>query len=175
MPGAAKADAIVVLGCRSPSRLGRRLTHAVALFHRGLAPMLVLSGGGRGAEPEAEIMRRAALAGGVPAAALLIERRSRDTLGNARETAALLHADGLRTIILVSDRTHLPRAALMFLLAGVEIVGSSGVRSASLTSEVLTLLREAMALPQSLSAQLTESQRKDYNAGNTKQNSQTER
>lgn len=150
MPGSAKADAIVVLGCKSPSRLSRRVSHAVELFRHGFAPALVLSGGGNGEEPEAEIMRRAALAGGVPAAALLVERHSRDTLGNAHETAALLQANGRRTIILVSDRTHLPRAALLFRLAGVEIAGCSGVRSASLMIEVLTMLREAMALPRSL-------------------------
>jgi uncharacterized SAM-binding protein YcdF (DUF218 family) len=150
MPGFAKADAIVVLGCKSRSRLRRRLDHAVELFRQGFAPALVLSGGGRGEEPEAEIMCRGALADGVPAAALLVERHSRDTLGNARETAALLRAHGRRTIILVSDRTHLPRAALLFRLAGVQIVGRSGVRSTSLAIEVASMLREAMALPRSL-------------------------
>jgi uncharacterized SAM-binding protein YcdF (DUF218 family) len=150
MPGSARADAIVVLGCQSPSRLRRRVSRAVELFRQGCAPLVVLSGGGRGEEPEAEIMRRAALADGVPAAALLVECGSRDTLGNARETAALLHTHGRRTIMLVSDRTHLPRAALLFRLAGVEIAGCSGVRSLSLTTEVLTLLREAMVLPPSL-------------------------
>jgi uncharacterized SAM-binding protein YcdF (DUF218 family) len=150
MAGSARADAIVVLGCQSPSRLRRRVTRAVELFRQGFAPVLVLSGGGRGAEPEAEIMRRAVLADGVPAAAALVECRSSDTLGNARETAALLHANGWRTIMLVSDRTHLPRATLLFRLAGVEIAGCSGVRSASLTIEVLTLLREVMRLPPSL-------------------------
>ncbi len=95
-------------------------------------------------------MRRAALAGGVPEAAVLIEPVSRDTLGNARETAQLLRAYQLDSVVLVSDRTHLPRAALLFRLAGVAVVGRSGVRSRSLFLEVGAMIRELAALPWSL-------------------------
>jgi uncharacterized SAM-binding protein YcdF (DUF218 family) len=146
----AKADAIVVLGCKSPARLARRIERGAQLFRQGLAPILLLSGGGSGSEPEAEIMRRAALARGVPEAALLVEPDSRDTLGNARETAARLRPHGWRTIVLVSDGTHLARAALLFRLAGVEIVARSGVRSPSALLEIAAILREAAALPPSL-------------------------
>ncbi len=142
----AKADAIVVLGCKSPARLARRIERGVQLFRQGLAPILLLSGGGSGSEPEAEIMRRAALARGVPEAALLVEPVSRDTLGNARETAARLRPHGWGTIVLVSDGTHLARAALLFRLAGVDIVARSGVRSPSALLEISAILREAAAL-----------------------------
>jgi uncharacterized SAM-binding protein YcdF (DUF218 family) len=112
--------------------------------------VLLLSGGGNGPEPEAEIMRRIALAEGVPAAVLLIEACSRDTLGNARETAVLLRTHGLRTVVLVSDRTHLPRAELLFGLAGIAVAGRSGVRSQSLATEIAAAIREMIALPCSL-------------------------
>jgi uncharacterized SAM-binding protein YcdF (DUF218 family) len=95
-------------------------------------------------------MQRTALAQGVPPAALLIEPNSRDTLGNSRETALLLRAHRLRSVVLVSDHTHLPRAALLFRLAGVAIAGRSGVRSASLPGEIGAVLREMAALPWSL-------------------------
>ncbi len=108
--------------------------------------MLLLSGGGRGSEPEAEIMRRIALTGGVPQAALLIEPHSRDTVGNARETALLLRTRGLRTVVLVSDRAHLRRAAPLFRLAGVAVAGRSGVRSPSLPREIVATIREMAAL-----------------------------
>ena len=98
MPRSTKADAIVVLGCPPSRHLERRVEHMVYLFRQGFAPVLVLSGGGSGGGPEAEIMRPAALACGVPEAALLVETRSRDTLSNARETGALLHARGWRPI-----------------------------------------------------------------------------
>jgi len=112
--------------------------------------VLLLSGGGRGPVPEALIMRLLALAAGVPQAALLIEPGSRDTLGNARETALLLRAHRLRTVVLVSDHTHLRRAALLFRLAGVEIAGRSGIRARSQLQQIGDGLREAAALPWSL-------------------------
>jgi vancomycin permeability regulator SanA len=68
-----KADAIVVLGCRGPAALQRRLEIGIRLFERGAAPLLVLSGGGSGPVPEAELMRQAAIAHGVPPTALLTD------------------------------------------------------------------------------------------------------
>jgi uncharacterized SAM-binding protein YcdF (DUF218 family) len=68
-------------------------------------------------------MRRAAIAHGVPPTAMLVDPVSRDTFENARETARLLSARGLRSVLLVSDRVHLPRAALLFRLAGLRIAG----------------------------------------------------
>jgi uncharacterized SAM-binding protein YcdF (DUF218 family) len=145
-----QADAIVVLGCPPSARLARRVERGLRLYRSGAAPVLLLSGGGRGSEPEAVRMRRMAVTGGVPAAALLIEPNSRDTLGNARETAQMLRARGWRRIVLVSDRTHLPRAAALFRLAGVEVAGRCGVRAASPALAIAAALREAAAWPRSL-------------------------
>jgi uncharacterized SAM-binding protein YcdF (DUF218 family) len=163
-----EADAIVVLGCRSASRQRRRVARAVALYRDGRAPLLVLSGGGAGQVSEAELMRREAVAKGMPAAALLLEPGSRDTIENARETAALLHARGLREIVLVSDYAHLPRAALLFGLAGLSVIGRAGVRAPNWAAEIAALLREATALPRSLLRALSiarESRRRPQGCG----------
>ena len=150
------ADAIVVLGCRvdpdgsASARLMRRLDCGIRLFEDGAGPLLVLSGGGAGPVSEAESMRRMAIARGVPRAALLVEPGSRDTVGNARETARLLRSRGVRSVLLVSDRTHLPRAALLFRLAGVCVAGRAGVPQPSILREVGAALRECAALPGSL-------------------------
>jgi uncharacterized SAM-binding protein YcdF (DUF218 family) len=148
--GCGGADAIVALGCRSRTRLERRVAHGIRLYHAGAAPLLLLSGGGRDAEPEAVIMRRLALAAAVPEGALLIEPHSRNTWENACESAGLLRPRGLRRVVLVSDRTHLPRAALLFRLAGLEVAGWAGVGSPSLLSEIGAVLHELAALPKSL-------------------------
>jgi uncharacterized SAM-binding protein YcdF (DUF218 family) len=148
--GAPRADAIVVLGCRARSRLAPRVERGVELFRQRAAPLLLLSGGGGGAEPEAMVMRRLALDHAVPEAALLVEPVSRNTWENARESARLLRRLGRRRVVLVSDRIHLPRAALLFRLAGVEIAARAGVRPASPIYELAALLREAAALPMSL-------------------------
>jgi len=129
------ADAVVVLGCRSSTRLMRRLDCGIRLLQAGAAPMLLLSGGGDGPVPEAEIMRRMALARGVPEAALLVEPGSHDTVENARETARLLRPRGGRAVFLVSDRAHLPRAALLFRLAGLRVTGIAGVPPPSIRWE----------------------------------------
>jgi uncharacterized SAM-binding protein YcdF (DUF218 family) len=149
-----RADAIVVLGCPRSTRLRRRIERGISLYRQEVAPVLLLSGGGCGPVPEAELMRGIALAEGVPRAALLIEPNSSDTLGNAHETALLLHGQGLRSIMLVSDRTHLPRAALLFRFAGIVVAGRSGVRSPSLLTELGAAIREMAALPWSLACAL---------------------
>lgn len=145
-----RAEAIVVLGCASLSRLEGRLARGVELFREGAARLLLLSGGGRGAEPEAAIMQKLALASGVPERVLLIEPNSRNTWENARESARLLRRHGLGRVLLVSDRSHLPRAALLFRLAGLEVVGRAGVRPPSAVWETAAVLREVLALPKSL-------------------------
>jgi uncharacterized SAM-binding protein YcdF (DUF218 family) len=72
-------------------------------------------------------MRRAAIAHGLPQAALLIDRMSGNTFENARETARLLNARGLRSVLLVSDRAHLLRATVLFRLAGLRVTGQACV------------------------------------------------
>jgi len=149
-PRYCRADAIVVLGCRGSAALRRRLEMGIRLFEGGAAPLLVLSGGGQTDAPEAELMRRAALARGLPEAALLVEPMSRNTLENARETARLLSARDLRSVLLVSDRAHLLRAALLFRLAGLRVAGRAGVPARSRGGEAAAILRELLALPWSL-------------------------
>jgi uncharacterized SAM-binding protein YcdF (DUF218 family) len=145
-----RAEAIVVLGCGSASRLERRVACGVRLYREAVAPLLVLSGGGRGAEPEALIMRRLTLAAGLPEEVLVVEPGSRNTWENARETTRLLRRCGLARVVLVSDRVHLPRAALLFRLAGLEVAGRAGVRPRSAWWEAAAVIRELAALPTSL-------------------------
>jgi uncharacterized SAM-binding protein YcdF (DUF218 family) len=144
------ADAIVVLGCRAPAALKRRLERGVELFQEQAAPLLVLSGGGAGPISEAEMMRDTALARGVPSAALLIEARSRSTRENARETARLLGSRGLTAVLLVSDRAHLPRATILFRLAGLKVAGWAAPPRHSIRWEVRLAMHELGALPRGL-------------------------
>ena len=139
-----------MLGCRPVAGLTRRLGLGIRLFEAGAAPVLLLSGGGSGPQPEAETMRRMALARAVPEAAILVEPWSQDTVENAREAARLLHARGKRFVLLVSDRVHLPRASLLFRLAGLRIAGWGAVPPPSFWWEVRTAVQECVALPRSL-------------------------
>jgi uncharacterized SAM-binding protein YcdF (DUF218 family) len=155
----ARADAIVVLGCHASGALMRRLDRGIRLFQEGAAPLLLLSGGGAGLLPEAEIMRDVALARGVPKSAMLIEPLSHNTVENARETALLLRAMGRSSVLLVSDRFHLPRAALLFRLSGLRVAGWAGVRPRSRLWEIGAAIRECGALPRSLLRALLQANR----------------
>lgn len=78
--------------------LERRVRHAVALWHEGIAPTLVISGGG--APAEADVGAALARALGVPEAAILRERRARSTRENALFTRALV---GGRWLVVTCD------------------------------------------------------------------------
>ena len=148
-------DAIVVLGCAAPEgraspALLRRVALGARLLQSGVAPLLLLSGGGSTTRPEAAAMREAALAHGIDEAAILTEAGSRNTYENAIETARLLHARGLASLILVSDAYHLPRARLLFRLVGLDIRGTAHPPRRSLWRETPLVLREVPALLLSL-------------------------
>src|SRR5918998_6705838 len=103
------ASAIVVLGAAQyagrPSPVFRaRLDHGIALWRRGLAPQLVLTGGtgDRDTTSEAAVGRRYALKQGVPDSAILIETKGRTTSASLRSVARMLKAQDQRRVVLVS-------------------------------------------------------------------------
>jgi uncharacterized SAM-binding protein YcdF (DUF218 family) len=124
-PAGSHGDAIVVLGCRvgddgyASAALAARARRAAELYHRGVAPRIVTTGGvGAGdvaeADAAAEVLERL----GVPDEAIVRERRSTSTHGNAIEAAALL---GPARVVIVSDAYHLFRARRVFARAFTEV------------------------------------------------------
>ena len=116
MDRARQADASVVLGAAQyagkPSPVLRaRLDHGIALWRRGLAPRLVLTGGtgDRDTTSEAAVGRRYAMKKGVPDSAILIETKGRTTSASLRSVARMLKAKGQRRVVLVSDPFHMLR------------------------------------------------------------------
>ncbi len=114
------ADAIVVLGAaqyvgRPSPVLKARLDHAIALYQRGLAPRLVLTGGvGEGdTTSEAAVGRRYARRHGVPDTALLTEEHGRTTTESLYAVAALLADHRAGRVILVSDPFHMLRLRII--------------------------------------------------------------
>jgi len=106
------ADAIVAIS----GDTGARAESAIALWKQGYAPVLIFSGGS--SDPEsvasAELMKRAAVAAGVPANAIIVEGSSATTEENAQRVAELMKTAGLRSAILVTSPYHQRRAALLF-------------------------------------------------------------
>ncbi len=130
---APRAQAIVVLGggvtdngTLTPNS-AERVAFGVELFEAGVAPLMVLTGGGP--IPEAPLMAEQARAAGIPDEALLVEPASRSTLQNALFTGDFDTLDKTQPVLLVSQRFHLPRAWASFRWAGfqsVEIIAADG-------------------------------------------------
>lgn len=113
------ANAIVVLGAaqwdgRPSPVLKARVDHAVELWRRGLAPILVMTGGqGPGdTTTEAAVERRYAISLGVPAEAIKIEPHSRNTAESLRNVASMMGPNA-REVILVSDPFHMLRLSIL--------------------------------------------------------------
>jgi uncharacterized SAM-binding protein YcdF (DUF218 family) len=124
-------DAIVVLGAahygEEPSAVfAARLDHAVALFLRGTAPILIVTGGrAEGDElAEADVARAYAVQRGVPDSAILAEDTGRDTVESMRNVATLMTAGHLGTALFVSDRTHMLRVLRIASDMGITAYGS---------------------------------------------------
>ena len=124
-------DAIVVLGAAQydgrPSPVFRaRLDHAVDLYESGVARYLVVTGGKAQGDrtTEGAAARAFALSRGVPAAAILLEDRSRTTLESLRGVATLLRDHQLGSAVFVSDRTHMLRVLRIARDEGITAYGS---------------------------------------------------
>ncbi len=101
------SDAMLVLGTNDT----RVATHAAHLFHQGLAPLLVVTGGIAHQQdllstnwnrPEAEVFAEILLAHGVPASALLLEPNATNTAENIRFSRQLLAPLNLSRILIVT-------------------------------------------------------------------------
>jgi uncharacterized SAM-binding protein YcdF (DUF218 family) len=125
------ADAIVVMGAaqydgRPSPVFAARLDHAIDLFHDGVAPRLIVTGGKREGDrtTEAASARRYAIEHGVPDEAILSEDASRTTLQSIRRVAALMHDKGMGSAVFVSDPSHMLRVLRMASDEGISGFGS---------------------------------------------------
>lgn len=110
------ADAIVVFGAAEysghPSPVLRaRLDHALDLFQRGVAPVVITTGGAA-ADPlfsEGGVGRDYLMHHGIPERSLIAETQGRDTAESATRVAVIMRANGLHSCIAVSDAYHVFR------------------------------------------------------------------
>jgi uncharacterized SAM-binding protein YcdF (DUF218 family) len=111
------ANLALVFGHHEPEWAARRARHAAGLYHAGLVPRLLLSGGEPevGGRSEAEVMADAARAAGVPESALLLESASQATWQNVSLSVELLREqgllEGLSRVLLVSCPWHMRRVS----------------------------------------------------------------
>ena len=170
------AAAIVVLGAaqydgRPSPVLRARLDHAVALWRRGIAPHVIVTGGRRAGDrsTEAAAGRRYVVAHGVPDSAVLLESEGQSTVASLRAVAALLRElqrtapaaagtpgaaagapGGPPAAVLVSDAFHMLRLGVLARRYGIVAYTSPAPASPISANPRLAwsyLLRESLKVP----------------------------
>lgn len=125
------ADAIVVFGAAEyvgrPSPVFKaRLDHAADLYRKGLAPVVITTGGA-GADPkfnEGAVGREYLKSLGIPDDHLIAETQSTDTAESARRVGTIMHANHMNTCLAVSDGYHIFRIKQMLAREGVTAYGA---------------------------------------------------
>jgi len=110
------ADAIVVFGAaeyagRPSPVLRARLDHAFDLFRKGIAPVVITTGGAA-SDPkfsEGGVGRDYLQHRGIPERSLIAETQGSDTAQSAVRVAVIMRANGLRSCVAVSDAYHVFR------------------------------------------------------------------
>jgi uncharacterized SAM-binding protein YcdF (DUF218 family) len=128
---ASAADAIAVFGAaeydgRPSPVLRARLDHALDLYGRKLAPLVITLGGGDEGDQHSEggVGHDYLLAHGVPDTAIIAETQSDNTEESAARLAVIARANHLNRIIVVSDGTHLFRIHALCEKVGLTVYTS---------------------------------------------------
>ncbi len=147
------ADAIVVFGAaeysgRPSPVLRARLDHALDLFHRGVAPVVITTGGA-GADPsfsEGGVGRDYLMRHGVPERSLIAETQGNDTSESALRVGVIMRANGLHSCVAVSDAYHVFRIRKLLEhedVAPVYVAPRPDSRPHSAWQRAVAVLREA--------------------------------
>jgi len=148
------ADAIVVFGAAEysgrPSPVFRaRLDHAFDLFRKGLASVVITTGGAA-ADPkysEGGVGHDYLMSRGIPDSSLIAETQGSDTAQSAARIAVIMRANHMQSCLAVSDAYHVFRIRKLLEHEGVQVYVAprpdSFPRSARQRAEAV--LREAVS------------------------------
>ncbi|MFL6436705.1 MAG: YdcF family protein [Terriglobales bacterium] len=126
-----QAEAIVVFGAAEysghPSPIYRaRLDHAYTLFKKGMAPLIITTGGAA-EDPsfsEGGVGRDYLVSRGVPDGDIIAETQSSDTSQSAARVAIILRANGMHNCLAVSDGYHMFRVKQMLERQAITVYAS---------------------------------------------------
>ncbi|MEO6788189.1 MAG: YdcF family protein [Chthoniobacteraceae bacterium] len=128
----AHADVALVLGSKveldgTPSvRLRARLDRTLELFRDGYFPSIIVSGGlGKEGYDEATVMREYLVSHGVSAAQVILDSHGDTTFASAENTARILKEQNFKSVFVVSQYFHIPRARLALSRCHVAVVHSA--------------------------------------------------
>ena len=151
-------DAIVVLGVaqydgRPSPQLQARLDHALALWQKGLSPLVITTGGNQPgdrfteAETSANYLMEGSVDVAVPTDSIVQENTGSTTRESLIEVSKIMQARGLHSVLIVTDPYHSLRSRLIAqdldLVAYVSPTRTSPLRGASAVSRHV---REALGV-----------------------------
>ena len=147
------ADAIVVFGAaeyagRPSPVLRARLDHSFDLFHRGIAPVVITTGGAA-SDPsfsEGGVGRDYLMHRGIPERNLIAETQGSDTAQSAVRVAVIMRANGLHSCVAVSDAYHVFRIKKLLEHEGISpvyVAPRPDSRPHSALQRIYAVLRES--------------------------------
>jgi len=129
------ADAALVLGSKveldgKPSaRLQARLDQTLELYKAGHFPKIITSGGvGIEGFDEAAVMRDYLVTRGVPAESIIVDSIGLTTFASAQNTLQIARQQGFKSILVVSQYFHVPRAKMALQRFGIAPVYTAHAR-----------------------------------------------
>jgi uncharacterized SAM-binding protein YcdF (DUF218 family) len=148
------ADAIVIFGAAEysgrPSPVFRaRLDHAFELFQRGLAPIVITTGGAAG-DPdynEGGVGRDYLMRRGIPERSLIAETQGSDTAQSAERVGVIMRANHMQACVAVSDEYHVYRIRRLLQHEGMKVylAPRADSRPRSSWQRMTAVLREAVS------------------------------
>lgn len=137
IPSDARAIVVLAGAVRSADRVRNRpelgpntlyrCLHVATIHRTARDRLILLSGGkidGEDSPTAATVMREFLLTQQVDGSKIILEERSQNTYENATESCKILREHGLHHIVLITDASHMPRAAACFRKQGVEVTPS---------------------------------------------------
>lgn len=125
------ADVIIVFGAAEYSgkpspAYKRRLDHAAELYRRGLAPMIITTGGAGGdlRYSEGQVGRDYLIAHDVPEDRVIAETQGEDTLESTARLTTIMRENGMKMCLAVSDGYHMFRIKRMMQQQGIATYAS---------------------------------------------------
>ena len=146
------ADAIVVFGAAQydgrPSPVFRaRLDHADQLFRKGLATVVITTGGSA-ADPkfsEGGVGHDYLMRKGIPESALIAETQASDTAESAERVSTIMRENHMTSCLAVSDAYHMFRIRMLLVHQGLRVflVPRPDSRPKSVWLRVIALMKES--------------------------------
>ena len=151
LAGGVRRNASEPGGAGLTSQSLERLAGGAALARRTGLPLLLSGGSVEPGPAEADVMQ-ATLKRDFGLEARFLERHSRTTRENARESAALLASAWIKNVVLVTTAVHMRRAVAEFEAAGVTVIPAPVGGTLAVGSGLSAWLPKASALARSWDA-----------------------